>query len=280
MAPPVAAQSPAARPGAIGGPSQQVERGSVSDIGGVQDVHQDSFIFRGTVADILRLEKLLEEVDTPIGEVLVKAVVYEVRHARADASAVTIAASVLSGKLGVQLGGVVLPNAVTIAVAGIQTVISALSTDNRFKVVSAPSVRVQSGKSARFTVGNETPILGAVTFNPNGQAIQSVEYRPSGVIFDLRPQVRDQVIDLQVFQQMSSFQATTTGVNNSPTLLKRELTTQLAARPGETILIGGLEDSRTSGDESQLPFLPHWLGSRGDQSERTEVLLVLDVRRL
>jgi general secretion pathway protein D len=58
---------------------------------------------------VYRLEKLLQEVDTASGEVLVKAVVYEVRHQTGDASAVSIAASILSTKLGVQYGGAVLP---------------------------------------------------------------------------------------------------------------------------------------------------------------------------
>jgi general secretion pathway protein D len=148
-------------------------------------------------------------------------------------------------------------------------------------------VRVQSGRHARFTVGNETPILGAVTFQANGQAVQSVEYRPSGVIFDLQPQLREESIDVTVFQQMSSFSVTTTGVSNSPTLLKRELSTTLGMKAGETVLIGGLEDSRSSSDDSQLPFLPRWLGSRGSSNERTEVcarreapvMIVLDGRR-
>src|ERR1035437_1745200 len=87
------------------------------------------------------------------------------------------------------------------------------------------SMRVKSGASARFSVGNETPVLGAVSYQQNGSSVQSVEYRPSGVILDLKPFVRSVGIDLTGFQQLSNFAVTDTGVNSSPPLSKRELST-------------------------------------------------------
>ena len=73
-----------------------------------------------------------------------------------------------------------------------------------------------------------------------------MDYRSSGVILDLRPVVRDQGIDLTVFQQISSFAATTTGVNTSPTLQKREITTTVGVRDGEMVVLGGLSDERST----------------------------------
>lgn len=240
----------------------------------------DAFFFRGSLADVEKLQKLLAQVDVAPGELIVKAVIYEVRHSQADASALSIAASILGSRLGAQIAAPTLANSISVNIGGIQAVISALATDSRFKVVSSPSLRVQSGQNARFTVGDETPVLGAVTYQSNGQAVQNVDYRPSGVIFDLKPIVRDVAVDLTVFQQLSSFAVTATGVNNSPTLLKRELTTTLGVRAGETVLLGGLDDSRRSEDRSGLSFLPSWLTSRGSVEDRTEVLLVMDVQRL
>ena len=90
----------------------------------------------------------------------------------------------------------------------------------------------------------------------------------------------EEKIELSLNQQLSSFIPTTTGVNNSPTLLKREIKTTVDVNAGEIILLGGLEEEKQSQDHSGLPFLPRWLHSSGAESSKTEVLLVLQVIRL
>nr|WP_265332039.1 hypothetical protein [Citrobacter koseri] len=58
-------------------------------------------------------------------------------------------------------------------------------TDSRFHVVSSPRLRVKDGASATFSVGNEVPVLGQVSYADN-RPIQSIEYRSSGVILDVK----------------------------------------------------------------------------------------------
>jgi general secretion pathway protein D len=249
--------------------------------GGTQvDARVDAFIYRGTEKDIERLRKLLAQVDVASGELVVRAVVYEVRKGSNESSALSIAADLLNGKLGISFGAAGGANSVSIAVGGFKAVVSAFASDARFKAVSAPSVRVQSGQTARFTVGDETPVLGNTVITQGGTVSQGVEYRPSGVILELKPIVRDEMVDLDVKQQLSTFAVTTSGVNNSPTLLKREVHTVLGVKPGETIVIAGLEDSRSTADRTGLSFLPRWMDSKGKTDDRTEVLLVLDVQRV
>jgi hypothetical protein len=247
----------------------------------VIDPKIDAFIFKGKVADVERLAKLLGQVDVAVGELLVRAVVYEVRRSATDTSAVALAFQVLGGQIGLQLGSMPAgANSLSVAVGGFKAVVAAFATDARFKAVSSPSLRVQSGQVAKFTVGDETPVLGSVATTQSGATVQSVDYRPSGVILELKPFARENVVDLDVRQQLSSFAVTTSGVNNSPTLLKRELQTVVGVRPGETIVLGGLEDSRLAEDRTGLSFLPRWLDAKGKQDDKTEILLVLDVQRI
>ncbi len=253
--------------------------GMSSAVGGVDPV-SDAFFFSGPARDVVALRSLLAQIDTPSGEVLVKGLVYEVTVGSQDASAVSIAASVLGGRLGVTFGSSTLPNSLNITAFGLNVIASALSSDSRFKTLSAPSLRVKSGSSARFTVGNETPVLGAVVSQPGGSSIQSVDYRSSGVILDLKPQVRDEGIELTVFQQLSSFAATSTGVNSSPTLAKREISTTVGVLDGSLVVIGGLQDERASAARSGFSWLPDFLLSKTGTTDRVEVLLILDVKRL
>ena len=79
-------------------------------------------------------------------------------------------------------------------------------------------------------------------------------------------------------QQISQFVATTTGVNNTPTLIKRELSTLVTAKDDEIILIGGLDEQRTTNNESGLSFLPSFLRYSTHDGQNTEIVLMLTAR--
>lgn len=246
----------------------------------------DTLIFNGSEPEVLKLQKILAQVDVPGGQVLVRGVLYEVQTSVAEGSAFQLAASLLSGKFGISLGvaGPALGNALSLKSTGslsIDAVLSALSTDSRFKVVSSPSLRVRDGATAKLTVGQEVPVLGALSFPQGaGQAVQSVEYRSSGVIFDLTPQIRESGVDLNVLQQVSNFINTTSGVNGSPTLTKRELSTSVSMSDGDVIVLGGLNENKESATNSGLPFFPSFMRSNSKDQSNSEILLILQVTKI
>lgn len=248
------------------------------------DKEPDTLIFRGPQKEIAQLQKLLALIDQPQGEIIVKGMVYEVSTKKSDGSAFGLALNLLGGRVGVVAGlSKNIGNAVTLHNAGsigIDALASMLATDSRFKVVSSPNLRVKSGSVAHFSAGSDVPILGAVQIDRNGNPVQSVEYKPSGVILDIRPEVREKQIDLNVKQQLSSFVATTTGVNNSPTLLKREISTDITAQHDDVIVLGGLTEEKASDDRNGLSFIPSWLHSASEDASKTEILLVLQVQKI
>lgn len=240
----------------------------------------DVLVFSGEAHEVKKLEKLLPQVDYQLGEVMVRGVVYEVQTGGNTASAFSLAASLLSSRLSVNLAGAAQRNSISFSVGNAEAVFSALSSDSRFKVVTQPSLRVRSGSQASFSVGQDVPVLGAVSYASNGQPVQSVEYRGSGVIFNVMPQVREGAVDLTVQQQLSNFVQTTTGVNSSPTLIKRELRTDVQMRDGEVVMLGGLTEEKSNAGRSTLPFLPGWMQSHTGDNAKTELLLVLQLTRL
>jgi len=241
---------------------------------------QDAFLFEGTEKEIAQLQRLLVQLDTPVAEVFVKGMVYEVTTSARDGSAFALAVSLLKGRFNVSFGQVLAGGSASIKNGTIDAVFSALANDTRFKSVSHPSLRVRSGGAARFSVGADVPVLGTVQLDKNGNPVQSVEYKPSGSIFDIRPQIRDASIDLSISQQLSNFVVTTTGVNNSPTLIKREISTNISTTDGDVIVLGGLDENRTSADTNGFSFLPSWTRSKGSDSSSTQILLVLQVERV
>lgn len=246
------------------------------------DTQADALVFNGTPGDIKKLAGLLEQLDTRQGEVMVRGQVFEVASNGAEGSAFSLALHLLGGTVTAGLSTPsTLDGFVKIKNGSIDAVFAALSSDSRFKTLSAPSLRVRSGASGRFSVGQDVPVLGAVSYPGTGNApVQSVEYRSSGVIFDLKPIVRDAVVDLTVGQQLSNFVVTQTGVNNSPTLTKREVSTSLSVTDGDIVIIGGLAENRESSGRVGFSFLPDWMQSNTGQNSKSEILLVLQVSRL
>jgi general secretion pathway protein D len=245
------------------------------------DQNADVLIFSGTDKEIDKLKKLLPQVDFQLGEVVVRGVVYEVNTSNKDGSAFGLLANLLNGNLQAGVGATnPIGSFLRFKNTTLDVVYSMLSQDNRFKVMSSPSLRIKSGAQGTFSVGQDVPVLGAVTYSGNGQPLQSVEYRSSGVIFNIFPTVRESVIDLAVDQQLSNFAQTTTGVNTSPTLTKRALKTSIGMQDGDLIVLGGLTENKESDTRDGLTFLPKFFHTQGKENSKTEIFLVLQVQRI
>ncbi len=245
------------------------------------DQTADALVFSGSDKEIEKLKKLLPQVDFALGEVVVRGIVYEVSTTDKKGSAFGLLASVLGGQVSMGVGATTPLNSfVRFQNASLDGLYSALSQDSRFKVISSPSLRIRSGGNGSFSVGQDVPVLGSVSYPSNGQAVQSVEYRSSGVLFNISPTVREGVIDLSIDQQLSNFVATTTGVNNSPTLTKRALKTTVGVQDGDLIVLGGLTENKDRQTRDGLSFLPKFLHSKGSENTRSEILLVLQVQRI
>lgn len=259
--------------------SKQVPEGSAASL---IDQTADVLLFSGSAKEVATLQKLLPQIDDSKGQVMVRGVVYEVSSSDKDGSAFGLVLNLLGSRVSV-VGGAAssLDNFVRLRTGSIDAVFSALSADSRFKVMSKASLRVGSGNTGHFSAGQDVPVLGAVSYPTSGGApVQDIQYKPSGMIFDLRPVVRDDVVDLDVTQQISNFVKTETGVNNSPTLIKREVKTSLSLQDGDVVVLGGLAEEKETGSRSGLSFVPAFLQSRGSENSKSEILLVLQLRKL
>jgi type II secretory pathway component GspD/PulD (secretin) len=255
---------------------------SVNDL--ISRKSSDVIVYYGSSSDIQKLELLFSRIDRSVGEVLIKSVIYEVRRESVDNNAVSIALGLLDSLKGVgtriTAGVIDSGNLLRLRVSNADIAFSLLSEDSRFSQISAPTVRIRSGDTARFQAGAEVPTLGSVTTNGNGQSVQSIDYRSSGVILELVPEIHGVDIDLSITHQLSSFTNTTTGVNSSPTLLKRELKTSVTVEDGEILMIGGLEEKTENISKKGFPFLPEIFKGSSDSGGMTEILLLLHVKRI
>lgn len=243
--------------------------------------HGDVLVYYGTKSDIQRMKSLLPLIDTAIDEVVVSAYVFEVQTAERNGSGLALAAKLVSGKFNVGMGTESgFDNFIRFKTGSLDALYELFRTDSRFHVVSSPRLRVSNGAQASFSVGSEVPVLGQVSYSDN-KPIQSIEYRSSGVILSVKPQIRQDLIELTIDQQISNFAKTETGVNNSPTLIKRQVNTQVSVADGDIILLGGLAENKVSEAETGFSFLPKdWFTGSSDEQSKTDILVMLQVKKI
>lgn len=239
----------------------------------------DRLIFKTSVVEIEKLKSLLKRFDVRPREVVVRGKIFEVTTKKTEASSLSIVADVFK-KAGLAVSnGAKLVNYLSFKDKRVNAYWSALNGDDRFKLLSEPSLRIKSNTTASLTVGNDVPTLGSVTYQ-DGQPVQSVTYRSSGIIFEITPEVLDGVINLSVRQELSNFAETTSGVNNSPTLVKREIKTNISATNAELIVLGGLIENKNTASTAGLSFLPAFLSAKSNSNDKTEIILSLYVELL
>lgn len=235
-------------------------------------------LLTGSKADIEKMRKVLDSVDSLPKLVDVSASWIEVTDNNSDGRGISFMANFLGAKLGASLGSVNSGSAVSIKSSRFELVIDALKSDTRFKQVSNSRLVGDDYEKIMLTVGDETPTISATGRDNAGNPVQNIVYRPSGVIVDVLPKVLGNGrIKLTVDGQISNFKSTSTGVTSSPTLVKRQVKTQVTVVDGEVLLIGGLNDRQSSNTSSALSFLPSW-ASKSNTKAETDLVLVLSAK--
>jgi general secretion pathway protein D len=249
----------------------------------MMDMSSDFLVFNGPTFEIEQLKQLLPQLDTPVGIVNIQSVLYEATTGKTEGSAIALVASILNAKLGLSFNSTTSANVnslqATVKSGGFNAVLNVLNSDSQFKAITSPNLRIKSGSSGMLSFGQSVPTLGAISTTAVSQ-VQSVVYQNAGLILSLSPIVRDSSIDLKIDQQVSSFAQTTTGVNGSPTLTKRQVQTDVSLNDGEIIILGGLNQSNDTRVSVGLPVLPSFLNSNSSDSSSTELLLILQVQKV
>lgn len=234
-------------------------------------------VVRGHPQDIAVLQAFMEKVDVPVPEVQLRVYVLEVRDSENRNSAVQLLMNLLGGQITAQVGAVPTEtNRLFIGGRDISMAISRLTADSRVRLVSSPTLRAADGSTASVTIGTDTPTLGSiVTFS--GAVQQSVSYQSAGVLLNVSPHILNDTIRLMIWQELSSFAKTETGLTATPTKLRRAFRTDVVARNGEVLMLGGLSES-TQVDNRQRGLLG--LGSRSSENSTSEIVVLLQVLRL
>lgn len=224
------------------------------------------------------IQNLLRDFDIKRPDLVIKATLYEVSKSKTHQNAVAAALKIISGAITATIPSIDISGAtkISLSTSDLAASISALNSNEDFKVISSPSIRAMHDKPALINIGASVPVLNQIVTNANGQAQQSIQYRDSGITLEVTPKIRTENIELKILQTVSDFQQTTTGVNQSPTLIQRKLDTTLNCSDNDLIFLGGLDTLRSENGANRLFGIPLF---KRHKSENTDLLLVLHVKK-
>jgi type II secretory pathway component GspD/PulD (secretin) len=139
--------------------------------------------------------------------------------------------------------------------------ISALTSLNRSKLVSNPTIVTLNNTEASINIGREYPIPN-YTYNQERGVfeVSGFQYKPIGVILKVTPQVNAAgFIRLTVEPEVSSSNESVSfggsGGASIPIIQVRKTRTQITLKDGYTLGIGGLVEQTKSNSENKVPLL-------------------------
>lgn len=251
------------------GVDKDLFKGSVNTSGDALLVHADR-------ATIQKVKQILPQLDTKPKQVIVIGRLVEVKQTNNANSGLRILANLLSSKLSINLNfGEMQENIISLKTGSVDTVFGLIDNDSNFNVVSSPILRVMDSEIGNFTVGSDVPTLGGQTIQRDGSITRDINYRSAGVIFELKPTITSQGVKLKIKSELSDFTKTQTGVNNTPTLLKRLVDSTVYLSDGSLIVLGGLVEQKDKKSEDSLFSLV--LG-RSKRFEKSDIMLLLHVK--
>jgi general secretion pathway protein D len=166
-------------------------------------------------------------------------------------------------------------------------IINALQSRTNVKMLSAPHIMAADNREAHILVGNSIPILTSTATSTGitgtlGAAINSVQYRDTGNILTILPQVNSKgLVNMQIRQEVSDVGAASFGSTNSPSFTTREAETTVVVQDGETVLIGGIIMDTIRHNRTGVPYLMDvpvlgWaFRVNNDTTDRTELLVLI-----
>lgn len=278
------------------------------------DPATNALLVSATGRDWETIERVIRDLDVARRQVFVEAIILEataektrtlgidLRSAGASGSALGLA-QVNLGALGTAAGdptsipGLILAAAsndtITLPdgteVPAHQLLLTALETETDVDVLSAPTIVTTDNEEAEIVVGRNVPFVASRATDATNleNLFTTIERRDVGITLRMTPQIlADDYVRLTLFEEVSDIDETASAALGDPTLVGptttvRSTSTVVAARDGQTVVIGGLlADTVRITDRSvpfvsRVPVLGHLFRSEGRRRVKTNLLVFL-----
>ena len=228
----------------------------------VPDELTNSLLVRATPSDWQIIQQAIQALDLRPLQVVIEVLIAEVRRTDELDVGTSFLIESESGRTGAGLPdpgaapGDFSAGIVRTGVVNLEATLSALATTGNVRILSRPVVMAQNNQEAQIFVGSERPFVAFSQAVPNDQGIlnQSIQYRDVGTNLTITPTINeDGYVNLAVLQEVNA--ATTETQFDAPVISTRTAQTQLLARNGQTVVVGGLVDRMEDLTRTGIPLL-------------------------
>lgn len=280
----------------LGDQAGSVARQLEQEVTIVGDVSSNQVLISASPRYISTVTQIVRELDAPPPQVMIQVLIAEVtidaeRDWGVDFSAGPFGGSmteITSNPAGAAIASALgVPN-FSVSSADFGLMIRALEAQGKLEVLSRPQVTVNNNETAEFNAGENIAIVNGVERLDNGNTRSEVERKDVGIILNVTPSISgDGFVRLDIAPEISAVSQRTTEISedfNAPIITQRKIDTTVTVRDGETVVIGGLLQTRAEQRETRVPLLGSLpvFGSifRTTQQtdQKTELLIIITPR--
>ena len=175
--------------------------------------------------------------------------------------------------------------------------LNVLASRDQVNILSSPSVITTENKKAVINVSKSVPVLtsqqttlgGTVSTTPTTSTgivgTQTVEYKDVGIVLTVTPRIGEEgTVALDVKQEVNDILLLETPPTGSPTFSKREAETSVVLLNNQTLVLGGLIQSKRETIKTGIPYLNkipvigYVFGKTSVEVQKTELLMLITPR--
>lgn len=216
------------------------------------------------------LDELFEQLDKPLPQVAVRAMLVEVSSDEKSGSGFKLATTLFADKLSFSVGAQPAGNVFVFKAGGVEAAFGVFDGDSRFRTLTSPSLVIEHSRTGDVLGGTKVPVSSSTT--NQGATSQDTKYLDVGTKLSVKPEVLGDSISLNIKVELSEAQITSTGANSAPQLITRSANTQATVQNKSVLVIGGIAGEREARSANKL-FGINW--SSNSTSSQSELVLIL-----
>ncbi|MCH2160695.1 MAG: hypothetical protein MK085_02355 [Phycisphaerales bacterium] len=258
----------------------------------VGDAKSNTVLVNASPQYMQEVRSIIEDLDVDPPQVLIEVMIAEVTLDNENEAGVT-----MDGKVGVvPVKGNIefkatdfftqpVVGSFSMGLKELSLVFSALQAQGRVQVLSNPSITVANNEDARIQVGQTLRVPDSISTLATGTQTSSITPEQIGTILEVRPSINpDGFVRLDVRPTISRLEEKKLEITpdfKTPIITRREATTTVTVKDGETIVLGGLiEETLIKLDRkipllADIPLIGGLFRHEVQDSTRREVLIVI-----
>jgi general secretion pathway protein D len=262
----------------------------------VADEKSNSILVYSTYSDFKRMRELVQTLDVPQAQVVIEATVLEVDLNTTletgvqfflQSNGIVLGSGIPAGNQAPSRGGV-LGVGTTVGNVTVDAVLRVLREITNLRVISSPYLTVVDGQSARLVIGDQIPFASTTQTSNNAGNVtvtQQVEILDTGVVLEITPRIHaNNAVNLSIVQSVSTPSTESEANRLTPVVATRDISSQILAQSGHTILLGGMIQDRAERFETgtpgaaDLPVIGKLFKQEQVRVQRTELLVLITPR--